>query len=47
MSTKQKSWLLSVVGLLLVVGVIVAIKVAQIRTMIRVGKSMKPPPVTP
>ena len=45
MSTKQKSWLLSVVGLLLVVGVIVAIKVAQIGTMIRVGKSMKPPPV--
>jgi membrane fusion protein (multidrug efflux system) len=45
MSTKQRSWLLSVLGLLLVLGVIAAIKVAQIRTMIRAGKATKPPPV--
>ena len=45
MSTKGKSWLGAILGLVLVLGVITAIKVAQIKSMISAGKAMKPPPV--
>jgi membrane fusion protein (multidrug efflux system) len=44
MKTRTKVWLLAIVGLLLVVGVLVGVKVAQIRSMIEAGKSFQPPP---
>ncbi|HEX7489620.1 MAG TPA: efflux RND transporter periplasmic adaptor subunit [Anaeromyxobacteraceae bacterium] len=44
MKTKTKLWAFAVLALLVVVGVLAAIKVAQIRAMIQAGKSFRPPP---
>lgn len=44
MKTKTKPWIISIVGILLIVGVLAGIKVAQIRTMIAAGKTFVPPP---
>lgn len=44
MKTKTKLWAFAVLALLVVVGVLAAVKVAQIRAMIQAGKSFRPPP---
>jgi membrane fusion protein (multidrug efflux system) len=44
MKTRTKLWLGIVLGLLLVVGVLVGVKAAQIGTMIEAGKNFVPPP---
>ncbi len=44
MKTTTKRWLFTIVGLLLVVGVLAGIKVAQIVTMVKAGESFAPPP---
>jgi membrane fusion protein, multidrug efflux system len=46
MTTKKRIWILAVVALLLVLGVLVGIKGAQIGAMIKAGKSFVPPPET-
>ncbi len=44
MKTKTKRWLLTVVGLVLVIGVLGGIKASQIFTMVKAGESFAPPP---
>ncbi len=44
MKPKTKVWAAAVLALLVVVGALAAIKVAQIRAMIQAGKSFRPPP---
>jgi membrane fusion protein (multidrug efflux system) len=44
MKTKTKLWIGIIAGLLLVVGVLGGVKGAQIGSMIKAGKSFKPPP---
>src|SRR6266568_1475255 len=44
MKTKTKVWAVAVLALLVVVGVLAAVKVAQIRAMIQAGKAFRPPP---
>jgi membrane fusion protein, multidrug efflux system len=44
MKTKTKLWAFAVLALLVVVGGLAAVKVAQIRAMIQAGKSFVPPP---
>jgi membrane fusion protein (multidrug efflux system) len=44
MKTRTKVWLLAALALLLVIGALVGIKVAQIRAMIASGESFAPPP---
>ncbi len=44
MKPKTKTWIAAVAALLVVVGILAGIKVAQIRSMIKAGKSFSPPP---
>lgn len=44
MKTKTKFWVGGVVGLILVIAVLAGVKIGQIGTMIRAGKSFVPPP---
>jgi membrane fusion protein (multidrug efflux system) len=46
MTTKKRIWLVAILALLLVVGVLVGVKGAQIGAMIQAGKSFVPPPET-
>jgi len=44
MKSRAKIWIVAVVGLIVVIGALVGIKVGQIRAMINVGKAFVPPP---
>jgi membrane fusion protein (multidrug efflux system) len=45
MKTNRKLWVVTIVGLLLVVGLLVGVKAGQIVTMVRAAEQMKPPPM--
>jgi membrane fusion protein (multidrug efflux system) len=44
MKTRTRRWLITIVGLLLVVGVLAGVKAGQIVTMVKAGASFAPPP---
>jgi membrane fusion protein (multidrug efflux system) len=44
MKSRARVWIIAIVGLILVIGVLVGVKVGQIRAMIQAGKSFVPPP---
>ena len=46
MKTSRKLWVVTVVGLLLVVGILVGVKAGQIVTMVRAAEKQAPPPMS-
>ena len=44
--SKQLSWLWTLFGVLLILGVVAAIELAQVQTSLRAGSGMLPPAVT-